>query len=136
MDNQIKIPKPIPLAMIICDTVIDDATTHKKTLVGVFNAISSQRVPALHSSLNVFICLTEGRGEYNGILRCVHSGSNKSVLELNGKINFTDIKEIIELNFELKGIVFPEFGEYRFEFLCNSMPLLSRRFTVNDLKNR
>lgn len=125
-------PEPIVLGMIICDTVIEDKITNKKTLIGLFNRINSPKVPCIHPCVNVFLSLTEGIGEYECKLRCVDVTTDKTTLELGGKINFQGIKEIIELNFELRGVVFPNFGEYRFEFLCNSDPLISRRFLVSE----
>lgn len=129
-----KKPKPIVLAMVICDTVIEDRLTNKKTLIGTFNRIIISKIPCIHPCLNVFLALTEGIGEYDGQLRCINVEEDKSILDLGGKINFRDIKEIIEFNFELRGIVFPQFGEYRFEFFCNNEPLCSRRFIVSEGK--
>ena len=37
-------PSPIPLTMVICDTVIDDRKTGKKSLIGLFNNINADRV--------------------------------------------------------------------------------------------
>lgn len=129
-----KKPKPMPLAMIICDTVIEDKLTNKKTLVGIFNTVNSPKVPSVHPGLNVFLSLTEGIGEYDCNLRCVNAANSKTIVDLGGKIGFQNIKEIIELNFELQGILFPDFGEYRFEFFCNNEPLISRRFMVLERK--
>lgn len=125
-------PKPIVLGMIICDTVIEDKLTNKKTLIGLFNRINSPKTPCVHPCVNVFLCLTEGIGEYDGKLRCINVTTDKPILEIGGKINFKDIKEVIELNFELQGIMFPSFGEYRFEFFCNGDPLISRRFVISE----
>lgn len=127
-------PKPIALAMIICDTVIEDKLTNKKMLIGLFNRINSPKAPCIHPCVNVFLSLTEGIGEYEGKLRCIDVTTEKTTLELGGKINFQNIKEVVELNFELRGIVFPNFGEYRFEFFCSEEPLISRRFIVSESK--
>jgi hypothetical protein len=125
-------PMPIALAMIICDTVIEDKLTNKKTLIGVFNRVNSPKAPCIHPCVNVFLSLTEGIGEYDCTLKCIEVSTEKSILDLKGKINFTDRKEIAELNFELRGIMFPNFGEYRFEFYSNNEPLISRRFLVHE----
>ena len=127
-------PKPIALGMIICDTVIEDKLTNKKTLIGLFNRINSPKVPCIHPCVNVFLSLTEGIHEYEGKLRCSDVTTEKTILELGGKISFQNIKEVVELNFELRGISFPNFGEYRFEFFCNDVPVISRKFFVSELK--
>lgn len=130
-----KKPSPIVLTMIICDTVIEDKLTNKKTLVGLFNRITSPKVPCVHPRMNVFLSMTEGIiGEYNGRLICINAEDNGVIFDTSGPVNFADIKEVIEFNFELCGIVFPKYGEYRFEFLCDDELLKSRRFTVTEDK--
>ena len=79
-------PVPIPLAMLICDTVIEDKLTGKKSLIGLFNSINAKSVPITHPSLNVYITLTEGRGSYEGKLRCLID--NDTVLEIGGPLTF------------------------------------------------
>lgn len=130
----IKKPNPMPLAMIICDTLIEDRVTGKKSLIGMFNNVSSGVIPCVHPQMNVFIVMTEGLGDYEGTLRCVNDEEDKPVMEMKGPIAFKDPQQIVELNFELRNIKFPRYGGYRFEFFANDMPLISRRFAVSHGK--
>lgn len=123
-------PKLIALAMIVCDMVIDDRKTGKKSLIGMFNNITAAKVPSIHPRLNVFISLTEGNGEYAGKLRCSYVNENKPVAEIGGPISFKNPQQIIEFNFELRGLPLIKYGNYRFDFLCNDELLISRKFTV------
>ena len=93
--------KPTSLALIICDAVIDDRETHKKTLVGIFNNVNAEKVPFRHPELHVFISLTDGNGAYRARLECRHRQSNEKVFELMGDIKFEDPNQVIELNFAI-----------------------------------
>ncbi|MFZ5801094.1 MAG: DUF6941 family protein [Candidatus Omnitrophota bacterium] len=125
-------PKPIVLSMIICDTVLDDRATNKKTLVGLFSNIWASSCPCVHPRLNVFITLTDGRGSYQGSLKCVNEDTNTEILRLEGPIIFQSGEHIIELNFELVNVRFPAFGSYHFEFWCDGDILITRRFAVTQ----
>lgn len=127
-------PKPTPLAMIICDTVIEDRLTGKKSLIGIFNNISVQKFPCQHPTLNVFFALTEGIGEYKGCLRCVKLDTNEAIMNLNGPLPFPNRLATVEFNFELKNVVFPSEGQYIFELLCDEQLVISRKFIVSKIK--
>ncbi|MBI4834318.1 MAG: hypothetical protein HY811_05830 [Planctomycetes bacterium] len=127
-------PKPIPLAMIICDSVIEDRITGKKSLIGIFNNIAVAQFPCQHPSINVFFTLTEGIGEYQGCLRCVKLDTNEIIININGPIPFPNRLATVEFNFELKNIRFPTEGQYVFELLCDDQPVISRKFNVSKIK--
>lgn len=125
-------PVPIPLAMVICDTVIEDKLTGKKSLIGLFNNITAKNVPTAHPSLNVYIILTEGNGSYEGKLRCLVE--DNPVLEIGGPLTFKHPHQIAEWNFSLRNLPLPKFGDYRFELLCDGKLVISRKFKVSPIK--
>lgn len=126
-----QLPSPTALAFIICDSVIEDKATNKKSLIGLFNSIATKTFPCIHSVIHVFVGLTGGHGEYQGDLSCVKDNDESiKVLSLSGPIKFNDPLAVVEINFEIRGVHFPEAGLYRFEFLCNSVPVISRKFQV------
>ncbi len=127
-------PNLIPLAMIICDTVIEDKMTHKKSLVGLFDNIFSSKIPCVHPRLNVFVVLTEGNGEYDCALKCVHEDTNKLLVELKGRIQCQNPQQKVEMNFEICGLRLPDFGNYRFDFFCNEHPIISRKFLLKETR--
>jgi len=55
---------PMGLALVVCDTIIEDKLTGKKTLVGLFDRLQTSRLPCVHPAMTVFVSLTGGRGEY------------------------------------------------------------------------
>lgn len=127
-------PPPISSGLIICDTVIEDRLTNKKSLIGVFNNISAKNVPIKHSNVHLFSILQDGRGIYKARVTCTHRETQKTILEISGDINFGEGISVIELSFSLRGIVFEHFGIYDFDFFCDDRPVASRSFTVSQIK--
>lgn len=127
-------PIPKPLAMIICDTVIHDRKTGKKSLINMFDNINATKVPCIHNRLNVYVSLTEGHNDYNGMLRCIYEDENKTVGELRGPIVFKTPHQIVEFNFEIAGLSIPKHGNYRFDFYCDNELVISRKFKVSSIK--
>ncbi len=128
--------KPKFLALVVCDSIIDDRETNKKTLVGIFNNIHTQKVPHIHPELHVFVSLTDGHGVYRAKLECLHRESGAKTLELQGDIKFENPNQVIELNFALKGVPFTQFGDHNFDFYCDNQIIASRRFTVSQTQSK
>jgi len=127
-------PAPVGLAIVICDQIIEDKLTNKKSLIGIFNQINTQNFPCQHPQVGVFVAITEGRGTCAAKLRIVHDESNHVVAEVNGTIQFQDVNAVVELPFNMVGLVFPEPGVYAIEFYCDDALVLERRFHVSHIK--
>ena len=127
-------PKPIPLTMTICDTIIDDRLSGKKSLIGIFNNIAVVELPCQHQTLYVYCVLTEGIGQYDGALRCTHLESNKTIININGPINFPNPLATVEFIFDIKNMVLEQEGIYVFELLCDNQPIISRKIHVSKIK--
>ena len=123
-------PTPTGLAIVVCDQVIEDKLTHKKSLIGIFNNINAVSFPCRHPQVSVFVCLTEGRGQCTARLRIVNDETNETVADVNGSIQFPDIHAVVELVFNIVGLVFPSPGLYAIEFYCDDALVLERRFHV------
>jgi len=126
-------PSPTGLAIVVCDQIIDDKFTNKKSLIGIFNNIGSAKFPCCHPQLCVFVSLTEGRGDCAARLRIVNEDTEEVVADVNGPIQFPDIHAVVELNFNLVGLVFPKPGLYSIEFYCDADLVLERRFHVTEV---
>jgi hypothetical protein len=127
-------PAPIGVAIVICDQIIEDKLTNKKSLIGIFNQIGAQTFPCRHPQVSVFIAVTDGRGQSAARLRIIHDESEHVVAEVNGTIQFPDVHTVVELRFDLVGLTFPEPGIYAIEFYCDDALVLERRFHVLPIK--
>ncbi|MBN1919496.1 MAG: hypothetical protein JW889_16485 [Verrucomicrobia bacterium] len=124
---------PQNLAFIICDSIIEDRETGKKTLVGIFNRVNAKTFPVRHPALSVFVSLTEGRGRCQAQLQCVKSSEGNPILEVEGPVEFQSPNAVVELGFNIRGITFPEPGLYEFQFLCDGVLVGNRPFEVLKL---
>lgn len=127
-------PSPLGLAIVICDLIIEDKQTHKKSLIGIFNQIGATQFPCRHPRMAVYVALTEGRNQYDVRLRIGREETGDAVGEVQGKIQFNDVHTVAELNFDLVNLTFPEPGLYAIEFYCDDALILERRFQVLHIK--
>ncbi len=125
---------PTGLAIVVCDQIIEDKLTNKKSLIGIFNNIGGVSFPCRHPQISVFVSLTEGRGAYTARLRIINEASSETVADVNGQIQFPDIHAVVELNFNLVGLLFPSPGLYSIEFYCDEALVLERRFHVSQVQ--
>jgi hypothetical protein len=127
-------PTPSGLAIIVCDQIIEDKATSKKSLIGIFNNIASPEFPCRHPQLSVFVSLTEGRGTYQARARIVNEETQEAVTEVTGQIQLPDVNMVAELVFNFIGLEFPAPGLYSIEFYCDDVLILERRFHVMQAK--
>jgi hypothetical protein len=127
-------PSPSGLAIVVCDQIIEDKTTSKKSIIGIFNNIASVTFPCRHPQLSVFVSLTEGRGTYQARLRVVNEETGAAVTEVNGQIQLPEVHTVAELAFNFIGLEFPAPGLYSIEFYCDDALILERRFHVSQAK--
>lgn len=110
--------QPKAEAILLCDQVIQDALSGKKTLIGLFRVIFSHNFPATHPRMFVYASIVGAPGQkVIGAWRFVGP---------KGFLQYTSMGELTlsqegraEMVGDLVGIPFPEPGEYRFILMLN-----------------
>lgn len=124
---------PIGIALVLCDSIITDAKTGKNSLIGLFNNINVNSLPAAHNRFCVFVQLTNGRGKQKLDVRC-HSLQNEEVIfQTGGEVEFQNPTQVIEIQFELVDLTLPYDGMYTVELEAEGLPLIESRFNVSLL---
>ena len=125
--------KPMGLAMIICDQVITEAKTNKKSLIGIFNQVFARTFPCRHSRMSIFIVLT---GIHNSVKTDIRfdDESGQTLFAAEGQIACENPTQVVEMNFEFNNTMFPEPGQYTIHFMCDGVPLLHRNLFVRHLQ--
>ncbi len=59
------IVKPSVQAFLVCDQVIEDSVTKKKSLIGLFTHLQAVSFPFQHSQMGLYFCLTDAEGTYH-----------------------------------------------------------------------
>lgn len=122
---------PIGIALVLCDSIITDAKTGKNSLIGLFNNINVNSLPAVHNRFCVFAQLTNGRGKQTLDVRCQSLQSEELIFQTGGEVEFGNPSQVIEIQFELLNLSFPYDGMYTVELEADGLPLIESRFNVS-----
>jgi len=131
-------PTPKTNAMLICDYVITEQGTNKKSLIGVFENISASKFPCTHHMLSVYIKLTDARGTYRFRLELVDLSNDSAIAkgEIPKDITITDPLISHELVFNMKGLKFPHPGQFEFRIFANDGIFSQKAFVVSERKKK
>lgn len=130
--------KPVANAVLICDKVITEEGSKKKSLIGIFEKIGSKQFPCVHYFMAIYVKLTNALGTYVFRLDLVALDKDKviSKTEISREIVIEDPLGTHELVFNLNGLKFDTPGKYEFRVLANSQIFGQKAFFVEDIKKR
>lgn len=121
---------PTLVSILICDQVIDDKLTNKKSAIGIFNMVYAAEFPSRMAQINVLASVTEISGRVPLELRLARDADNSTVFSTRGQVEAPNPLVTVDLVFNLQGLQIPEPGQYAFELLCEGDLLGRRRFQV------
>ena len=125
---------PMGLALVICDTIIEDKTTGKKSLIGIFDRIQAATFPCTHPAMSIFVSLTGGRGKYPCEIVCRHGESSVMAFSAKGNIAMRDPGQVVDLLFQVKGVHFAQPGTYTVHFMVDEMLIMLRPLFITKLE--
>lgn len=130
MSSDLSSDKPLCVAIIICNEIIEDKRTSNKTLVSLFNSIGVAALPAAHPRLFLMASLTNLREEMPVSFR-IKSASGKDLLRVDGVAGSGgDPLAVVDLVVEVLGLTVAEEGVHFVDVVSGDILLGSRRFTV------
>jgi hypothetical protein len=121
---------PTLVSLLICDQVIDDKLTNKKSAIGIFNAVLVPQAPTTLGHVVVLASLTDIKNRVVLRLRLVRDIDNEVLFETQGPVESPDPLGIVDLIFNMHGLRISAAGPYAFEILCGQELLARRRFQV------
>jgi hypothetical protein len=124
-------PVPTVLAMLVCDQVLAEQGTGKKSLIGIFDNINAPAFPT-QTRLAVYVKLADAQGDYKFRIRLVKLKDETVVADLSVDANIADPTTPTELAINMIGIILPESGKYEFQLWGNETYL--HRITLNALQ--
>ncbi|MHC4122058.1 MAG: DUF6941 family protein [Planctomycetota bacterium] len=126
---------PVLLSAIICDRVIFDKLTGMPSVINIIQNINSPKYPMRNPSLIFFCELTDGHGKTKATIRLIDVEQNdKVILEQDGEVEFKDVKQIVTLALNLRGVVFEHPGEYRFQLYSGEHFLGDRKIICRHIE--
>ena len=130
-----KQPNPIVKAFLICDAIIHDAQTGKKSLIGVFHELRADRFPATHPTLWIYANLTDARGRYDFEIQLIDVSHNKVLgkgtpppIDISGPLQTT------ELSAQLRNVTLLSPGTYEFQLHANQQLVATKAIRVMQVK--
>jgi hypothetical protein len=130
MSERPSIAAPALVSLLVCDQVIDDRLSSKKSAIGLFNAVLVPSVPTRIYQLAVMATLTEISGRTPLQLRLVRDGDNHVLMQTRGHVDAPNPLAMVDLVFAMQGIPIANPGQYAFELLSEGELLGRRRFMV------
>jgi len=124
-------PRPSLKAILICDYIIHEAVTNKKSLIGIFEDIHLSRFPYQYPRIAVYVNLTDAHGKYALELRLVHSAENTIIG--SGKTPEVEIDSPLrtcEFALQVQNLVFKKPGAYEFQVYANDVLIGTKVFRV------
>ena len=124
--------KPCKEAMLVCDSIITEAATNKKSLIGIFEEITCGKLPFRHDSLSVYVKFTGALGDYEFKLELIDLHTNETIGRgsMRGPISIKDKLASFELVFNLRGLMFKHAGKFEFRIYANEDVFATKTFTV------
>ena len=123
--------KPILKAMLLCDQTIVEEGSKKRSLIGLFDRLSSAQMPTVHPAMSVYVQFREVEGVFDFVLELYDLAEgktlNKAVVK-NFKVQ--DKSRDCELVFNLLSVRFEHPGEYEFRIYINDYVFGQRSFHV------
>ena len=126
-------PPPIVKAFLICDYVIHEQGSNKKSLIGLFHHIHAKRFPCRHGQLSIYTRITNALGKYVFRLTLVHRKDEREIGQgSTPPLDIPDRLQSVELAFRLQNIVFPEAGDYEFRLFANDQQIAQEDFVIGS----
>src|SRR5919197_4724227 len=127
-------PKPSVTALLVCDMVIEDKTTNKKSLIGAFTDIWAPSFPCIQQKMGLYFCLTDGEGDYDVMIRVVQSETENKILEAGFGVHIVDRLSIYDFGLKLPILQFPDPGRYEIQLFANKEFLGRKEFRLSQLQ--
>jgi len=117
------VPVPTVLAMLLCDSVIVDQMTNKKSLIGVFQDLNAPVFPA-QTNCSLYVRLADAVGAYALRIRFVDLNGEVLVNEFPPiNATFTDPLAPAEVAVNIVGLQVPGEGKYEFQLYADEIYL-------------
>lgn len=125
-------PMPVLLAMLVCEQVITDQATNKKSLISIFDQVNVGKFPTLFP-MTVFARIADAKGKYELKLELAHLQDDKIVGEGKGSADIEDRVLTYDLMFNLP-IKIPKEGDYEFRLYANDAYLGRAAFRAKGVE--
>lgn len=124
-------PTPSIQAFLVCDSVIEDSLTKKKSLIGLFTHLQAMTFPFQHHQIGLYFCMTDAEGTYHFDIDLMHVNSDQLVCRASlPDIAIGDRLQIADFGINVPALLFPSPGRYEFRLRMNGRVIAQKDFSV------
>jgi hypothetical protein len=124
-------PKPTVQAFLVCDQVIEDSLTKKKSLIGIFTHLQAASFPFQHHQMGLYFCLTDAEGRYHFDIDLIYLNSEQLVCRAElPHIEIGDRLQISDFGINIPLLIFPAPGRYEFRLRMEGHLIAQKDFNV------
>ena len=109
--------------MLVCDQVITEQGTNKKSLIGIFERIGAPTFPMVLARISVYVKVVDAIGKYKFKLRLVTLKDEKLVAEIDIDAEIKDSRYGSEFALNMGNLPLPEPGKYEFQLYAGDIYL-------------
>jgi hypothetical protein len=130
-------PTPAVKAVLICDQIIHEHGTNKKSLIGIFQDIHLPQFPFRYPSIAVYVNLTDAHGKYVLELRLVSASDGAEIGRAHtSAVEIDSPLRTCEFALQIHNLVFQRPGMYEFQVYANGEMLAAKAFHVKQAQLR
>lgn len=120
-------------SFLLCDYIIQEHRTGKKSLIGIFHNIVAGKFPFAHPSLFIYANLSDAQGVYDFEMKLIDLESQSIIGHGRiPKIEISDRLKPVEIAMNIRQLVFPNPGKYEFQLFANEELVECRDLWVTE----
>jgi len=124
-------------AVLICDQIIHEYGTNKKSLIGIFQDIHLPQFPFRYPSIAVYVNLTDAHGKYVLELRLVSAVDGTEIGRAQtSPVEIDSPLRTCEFALQIHNLLFRGPGMYEFQVFANQELLATKAFHVKQAQAR
>jgi len=126
-------PRPSVKAILICDDIIHEAITNKKSLIGIFEDVHVARFPCRYPRIAVYVNLTDAHGTYRLEIKLASTADGTTIGSgATPEVEIDSPLRTCEFAIKIQNLVFPKPGLYEFQVFANEELLATKSFNVRQ----
>lgn len=111
---------PVLVAALVCDAAVEDPSTGKKNLIGIFDRVHVGKFPT-QRRMSLYMKVTDAEGYYKLEVRYVQISSGQVLAQAEGELRSDDRLRSLDLYIPFPPLPIPKEGRYEFQVWANSM---------------
>jgi len=128
------IVKPSVQAFLVCDQVIEDSLTKKKSLIGIFTHLQAGVFPFQHQQMGLYFCFTDAEGAYSFDIDLIYLNNEQLICRATlPNIVIGDRLQISDFGINIPSLIFPAPGRYEFRLRMDGSLIAQKDFSVMQL---